>query len=51
MARAGLTLTAAEREGLRAASRHVVAITARLRVARDIGVEPATIFAPQEPPR
>jgi hypothetical protein len=51
MARAGLTPSAAERASLLDASRHVVAITARLRIARGIEVEPATTFAPQEPSR
>lgn len=51
MARAGLPLTAAGHASLHEASRHLVALTARLRVSRDIAVEPAPVFAPREPGR
>lgn len=49
MARAGIAPTVAERESLLAASRHIVAITDRLRAPYDVAIEPATIFVPQAP--
>ncbi|NKC34292.1 hypothetical protein [Falsiroseomonas selenitidurans] len=49
MQRAGLVLTAAQRDSLLAASRHVVAATAQLRPRGGVSVEPATVFAPKAP--
>lgn len=49
MARAGIAPTPAERESLLAASRHIVAITERLRTPRGVEIEPATIFVPSAP--
>lgn len=46
MARAGITLTAAERATLIDVSRHIAASTARIRTPREVGLEPATIFVP-----
>ena len=46
MARAGIAPTATERAGLLAASRHIVAITDRLRQPYAVAIEPATIFTP-----
>ncbi len=46
MARAGITLTDAERASLIAVSRHIAASTQRIRVERPVGAEPATIFVP-----
>ena len=51
MARAGLALTEAEREDIRAASRHIVAAAEAVRTPRAVSVEPATIFAPKGPAR
>ena len=51
LARAGLPLTEAEREGIRAASRHIVAATQAVRSPREVSVEPATIYAPKGPAR
>ena len=47
MARAGLPLTPEEREGIRAASRHIMGAMASVRSKRDVALEPATIFAPK----
>jgi hypothetical protein len=44
MARAGLDLTEAEKEGIRAASIHTQAAAARVRRPREVSVESATIF-------
>ena len=44
MARAGLDLTEAEKEGIRAASAHTQAAAARVRSPREVSVEAATIF-------
>jgi hypothetical protein len=44
MARAGLDLTEAEKEGIRAASAHTQAAAARVRRPREVSVESATIF-------
>ena len=44
MARAGLDLTEAEKEGIRAASIHTQAAAARVRTPREVSVESATIF-------
>jgi NOL1/NOP2/fmu family ribosome biogenesis protein len=44
MARAGLDLTEAEKEGIRAASAHTQAAAARVRTPREVSVESATIF-------
>jgi hypothetical protein len=44
MARAGLDLTEAEKEGIRAASAHLQAAAARVRSPREVSVESATIF-------
>ncbi len=48
MERLGLKLTDAEREGIRAASRHILAAAERVRTQREVSVEPATTFAPKE---
>ncbi|WP_203069879.1 hypothetical protein [Falsiroseomonas ponticola] len=52
MARAGIALTEAERATLIAVSRHIAASTARIRIpreaAREVALEPATIFVPGE---
>ncbi|WP_431284155.1 hypothetical protein ACQW02_04920 [Humitalea sp. 24SJ18S-53] len=47
MARAGIDLTEAEREAIRAASHHLVAAAARVRPPREVSVEMATTFAPR----
>ncbi|MCA3392342.1 MAG: hypothetical protein INF47_09005 [Roseomonas sp.] len=44
MARAGLDLTEAEKEGIRAASAHTQAAAERVRTPREVSVESATIF-------
>ena len=44
MARAGLDLTEAEKEGICAASAHTQAAAARVRTPREVSVESATIF-------
>ena len=44
MAQAGLDLTEAEKEGIRAASAHTQAAAARVRTPREVAVEAATIF-------
>jgi hypothetical protein len=44
MAQAGLDLTEAEKEGIRAASAHTQAAAARVRTPREVSVESATIF-------
>lgn len=44
MARAGLDLTEAEKEGIRAASIHTQAAAARVRTPREVSVESATTF-------
>ena len=44
MARAGLDLTEAEKEGIRAASAHTQTAAARVRTPREVSVESATIF-------
>jgi hypothetical protein len=44
MAQAGLDLTEAEKEGIRAASAHTQAAAARVRSPREVSVESATIF-------
>ena len=44
MAMAGLDLTEAEKEGIRAASAHTQAAAARVRTPREVSVESATIF-------
>ena len=44
MARAGLDLTEAEKEGIRAASIQTQAAAARVRTPREVSVESATIF-------
>jgi NOL1/NOP2/fmu family ribosome biogenesis protein len=44
MARAGLDLTEADKEGIRAASAHTQAAAARVRTPREVSVESATIF-------
>jgi hypothetical protein len=44
MAQAGLDLTEAEKEGIRAASAHTQAAAARVRTLREVSVESATIF-------
>lgn len=51
MARAGLPLTEAEREGIRAASRAIMGAMAAVRTPRAVSVEPATIYAPKGPAR
>ncbi|MDX2203384.1 MAG: hypothetical protein NW223_11595 [Hyphomicrobiaceae bacterium] len=53
LARAGLRdLTPAERAGIRAATRHIVAMAERLRTPAPPAplLEPATVFAPREKP-
>lgn len=47
MARHGLPLTEAEREGIRAVSGHILAMAARVRTAREVGAEMAVTFAPK----
>lgn len=51
MARAGLPLTAEEREDIRAASRHILGAMQAVRTPREVAVEPATIYAPKGPSR
>ncbi|MBR0647163.1 hypothetical protein [Plastoroseomonas hellenica] len=51
MARAGIVLTEAEAEGIRAATAHAARFAAAVRVDRPVAHEPATTFAPQEPKR
>ena len=51
MARAGLPLTEAEREGIRAASPSIMAAMQAVRTPREVSVEPATIYAPKGPAR
>ncbi|MBU8541087.1 hypothetical protein [Falsiroseomonas tokyonensis] len=46
IARAGLPLTPAERDSVRAASRHIAALTERLRPQAQVALEPATVFRP-----
>jgi hypothetical protein len=46
LARAGIVLTEAERTALFDVSRHIAASTARIRLPRDAGTEPATVFVP-----
>ena len=46
LARAGITLTPAERAALLDVSRHIAASTARIRKERPVGTEPATVFVP-----
>lgn len=47
IARHGLPLTEAEREGIRAASGHILALAERVRTPRDCFAEMALTFAPQ----
>ena len=47
--RAGIVLTEAEAEGIRQASRYLVAAAMRMRTPREVAVEMATTFAPQAP--
>ena len=47
MARHGLPLTDAEKEGIRAVSGHILGFAERVRTSRDVGVEPAVTFAPE----
>ena len=47
MTRAGLPLTEAEREDIRAASHSIVAAAEAVRTPRPVSVEPATIYAPK----
>ncbi len=47
MQRAGIALTDAEAEGIRAASRYLVAAADRVRTPREVAIEMATTFAPQ----
>ena len=46
MARAGIVLSEAEAEGIRAASAHVQRFAAAVRVVRPVSAEPAVVFAP-----
>lgn len=48
MARAGIVLTEAEAEGIRAATAHAARFASALRSDRPVAHEPATTFAPQE---
>lgn len=47
MARLGIPLTEAEREGIRAASGHVLGFAERVRTPREAGAEMAVTFAPK----
>lgn len=51
MARAGIVLTEAEAEGIRAATAHAARFAAGVRTDRPVAHEPATTFVPQEPKR
>ena len=46
MARAGIVLSEAEAEDIRAASAHVQRFAAAVRVVRPVSAEPAVVFAP-----
>jgi hypothetical protein len=47
MARHGLPLSEAEREGIRAVSGHILAMAERVRTPREAGAEMALTFAPK----
>jgi hypothetical protein len=47
MARAGLPLTEAEKEGIRAVTIHTLAMAERVRTPREVSVEMAVTFAPE----
>ncbi len=47
IARHGIPLTDAEKEGIRAVSGHILAMAARVRTPREAGAEMAVTFAPQ----
>jgi hypothetical protein len=51
MARHGLPLTEAEREGIRAVSGHILGFAARVRTPREAGAEMAVTFAPKDAAR
>ena len=51
MARHGLPLTEAEKEGIRAVSGHMLAFAERVRTPRDNFAEMALPFAPKAPAR
>jgi hypothetical protein len=51
MARHGLELTEAEREGIRAVTGHILAFAERVRTPREAGAEMALTFAPKGPAR
>lgn len=51
MARAGIVLSEAEAEGIRAATAHAARFAAAVRPPRPVAHEPATVFTPQEPKR
>jgi hypothetical protein len=48
MARHGLPLTEAEREGIRAVSGHILAFAEKVRTPREAGAEMAVTFAPKD---
>jgi hypothetical protein len=48
MARHGLPLTEAEREGIRAVSGHILAFAEKVRTPREAGAEMALTFAPKD---
>ena len=47
MARHGLPLTEAEKEGIRAVTIHILAMAERVRTPREVGAEMAVTFAPK----
>ena len=47
MARHGIPLTEAEKEGIRAVSGHILGFAERVRTPRDVGAEMAVTFAPK----
>lgn len=51
MARHGLPLTEAEKEGIRAVSGHILGMAARVRAPRDCFAEMAVTFAPKDAAR
>lgn len=51
MARAGIVLTPAEADGIRAATAHLARFATAVRTPRPVAQEPATTFLPAEPRR
>ena len=47
MARHGIPLTEAEKEGIRAVSGHILGFAERVRTPREVGAEMAVTFAPK----